>query len=400
MGRLGADQITGGDAIEIGEYLAAHKGASASDLIDKLLALLVTTADGDRLTPEKIGELSLAEKEDFAEKLLVAEDHLYRMQVMEKTKGDDGKVSVSFKMGDVVLPRGLNETAIDYFKRAYTHNEDEQAKKFAAAMGPRLDLDNAIKNLTGWAKPSALDALAKNFAISDSLSKRLAGWYGVGNEFSKIAPSFRDPLRDLPQLNVPGFGLTNRFTDGQDEPGSGDIEASRTMSESLIRNLRDPAVDTNEKLDVLIERFDHFEVIAGQTVELVQSMNAAATGLLTSFSEGAKSTERFARRSIWIAGMALAVGIFVPLIQAGYDNRKSHQQDGEAKALVTEIVRQVTGSEQQASTGIRETIANQANRVHADQAELAKAIAAVGDALRGLNERRSAPTGSENPAKP
>jgi predicted negative regulator of RcsB-dependent stress response len=89
--------------------------------------------------------------------------------------------------------------------------------------------------------------------------------------------------------------------------------------------------------------------------------------------------------------------VLIAAFQLGYGIWQSRQQDGETKAIVENIVRQVTSSQQEASNGIRETITNQADRVHADQAGLAKAITAVGEALRDLNEQRS-PSGSSGSA--
>src|ERR1700722_11399458 len=383
MGRLGANRITGGDAIKIGEHLAAHKDASASALIDKLLALLVITADGNGLTPEQITGLSAAEKEDFSENLLRTHDYMNRKQSIERNTDGKGETVVSFKKGDVILERNPDEKPSEFFKRIYTAYNERQNRLMARALGMNTDLDKAIKNLTGWAKPSALDALSANAAISDSLSAKIAAI-----RFPEIPAltSLPDSLRGFSGFKAPSFGLgipgTNGAGSADDDSTSTDFPKSPLFD---VTNLpRSPVYDTNERLDSLIERFDRFEGIAVEAAQLVKTMTDAASVLLQSFGEGAKSTEQYARRSISIAIIALMTTILIAAFQLGYGIWQSSQQDGATKAIVESIVRQVTSSQQESSNGIRETITNQADRVHADQVGLAKAISAVGDALRSL----------------
>jgi hypothetical protein len=338
------------------------------------------------LEPKEIATLSAAEKEDFAEKLLQAEDHMYRDRTLERSKDGEGKITVGFRKGDVVLPRNPGESATEYFKRTYMRYQDETAKKIARMIAPQIDFDNVIKKLTGWAKPSALDALSANAAISDSLSKKIAALRLL--EIPAFT-SLHDSLHGLSGLKIPAMGLGIPGVNG---PGSTDddstpTELPRALSSDVIKALRSPVYDTNERLDNLIERFDRFEGIAVETVELVKTMNDAASGLLQSFGEGAKSTEQYARRSIRIAVIALMAAILIPAFQLGCGIWQSHHQDDETRAIVEAIVRRVTSSQQEASNGIREAIANQADRVHLDQTEITKAVTALGDVLRVLNER-------------
>jgi hypothetical protein len=380
-GRLVVEALTGGHMLDIEELLTHRKQTSPSELIDIFIASLTKTEDGKRLTPDQIKSLSDAEKEDFAEKLVQAEDDMYRESIKETHKNDKGEIVLEFRKGDVILPRDDKEPASAYFYRVYTNYKSEMAKRFASAFALPTGLAQSVMGLTGWAKPSALDALVRNATLSDSLSKNLAAVRTLG---TSPLESWNASLKGS-SLERFRSGLRDQATDDDDSTSPERAATSLgAASDDLYRNLRNPVVDTNERLDTLIVRFDKFEGIAVQTVELVQSMNDAALGLLQSFAEGAKSTERFARRSIWIAGMALSVAILMPLFQIGYDIRKSHQHDGDTQAIVQEVVHQVTASQQQTANEIRDALTSQSAHTHTDQAELAKVIAAASDALRAL----------------
>ncbi len=256
-----------------------RKGISASELTDLFIATLAKTEAGANLTREQAESLSAAEKDDFAEQLLKAEDHMYREQVREKTKDEKGNITVHSRKGDVTLPRSPDEPATQYLQRAFAHYENETAKKIADAISPTLNLAASIKNLTGWAKPSALDALSANAAISNSLSTKIAAMRLPG---IPVLTSLQDSLRSLSGLKIPptGLGIPRVNDAGSAEDDSTPTELPKTPFPDVIKLPRSPVYDTNERLDSLIERFDRFAGIAVETVELVKTMNDAASGLL------------------------------------------------------------------------------------------------------------------------
>lgn len=147
-----------------------------------------------------------------------------------------------------------------------------------------------------------------------------------------------------------------------------------------------PVHGTNERLDGLLERFDWFETIATQTVELVHSMNTAASGLLDAFAKGAQDTEKFSRRSIWIAFMALLVAILTPIFQVWREGKKSGQQDEDTKQIVQTVLQQIRDAQQNTFNETNGAMFERLNRAHEDEAELAKAISALSKEIRALKE--------------
>ena len=399
MGKLPVSRLRLKDWMSVSKQAHVRKDISASELTDLFIATLAKTEADANLTPEQIGLLSGAEKEDFAEQFLNAEDHMYREQLREETKDDKGNVTATLTKGKITLPRRSGESGTQYLQRAFEHYEKEIAKGMADAIGPTLNIAASIKNLTGWAKPSALNSLSANAAISDSLSAKIAAMRLP--DMHAIA-SLQGSLRSLSALKNPliGLGIPGVNDAGSAEEDNTSTALPKPPLYNAIKLPRSPVYDTNERLDSLIERFDRFEGIAIETVALVKTMNDAASGLLQSFGDGAKTTEQYARRSIRIAIIALTTTIFIAAFQLGYGIWQSRQQDGETKAIVEEIAHQVMNSQQEVLTVIREAINNQTDRVHADQSRIAKAIAAVGEALHDLDERRLPATNLRTPAKP
>lgn len=380
LGRLVVGPLLGGHMIDIEKQLGRRKKLTPLEFIDIFISAIVVTSDGKKLTSEQIEEISAEEKELFAEGLVETNDYLYRKIVYEKTKDENGRTVLNSKLGEIKLARKPEEKAIEYFQRAYMHHLTELREKWRSTLRPLSDISKFAQNLAGWAKPRAIDELIRNSAVSDSLTQNLNILRAAGSlRNSPLGGTFRD----LAGLNNPRDSLPPNLFDEESERAGRILPMAETKAFE-IPIIPNPIHGTNDRLDNLIGRFDKFEVIAGQTVELVQSMNNAASSLLQSFAEGAKSTEQFSRRSIWIAAMALAVGIFMPVVQVGYDIWKSREQDGQTKVAIEEVVRQVTASQQQASNGVRDILASQADRTHLDQVQLANAITALEETLKTL----------------
>ncbi|MBN9564447.1 MAG: hypothetical protein J0H14_27540 [Alphaproteobacteria bacterium] len=353
FGRLLVERLTIRRMVSV-EKLLNDKRPSPSKLIDILIASLARTTDRNRLTLNQVGRLSQAEKEDFAEQL-----------------------ALSNKNKDENIPRNINESAIDYFHRCYMKGR-EKIETFVESMGP------SVKGLASWTDPTTLHALMRNAGVSADLTRKIAEANALkANGAFSLATS----LKGL----APKWSGTDHLAGkiGTMAAGTGEVEMDTPPRAPSITMPPNSALETNKLLDSLIARFGRFEDVAMQTVELVQSMNTAASGLLKSFAEGAISTERFARRSIWIAIIALLVAIFMPLFQIGYDIWKSRQQDSETSAIVQKVVRQLTEAQQHASDDIRRAMTDQSDRAHSDQAELAKALSSLSDAIRTLRERPS-----------
>jgi hypothetical protein len=339
LGRLIVENLTLSRLLAIEERLNDRRDITPAELIDIFIATLAKTEEGERLTPEQIRSLSPGEKEDFAEQLVRAEDHMYRERHIEKRKNENGEIVLSHRKGDISIPREENESASAYFHRVFMKYRD--------------GLFHFAKSVTGWASPSTISALARNATISDSIARTIAS------------------------------GL---FKGGKNEAHAIPIEQPAISPFSFPQN---PVHGTNERLDGLLERFDRFENIAGQTVELVHSMNAAASGLLEAFVEGARATDRFSRRSIRIALIALFVAIIMPLIVIGYDVWKTHQQDDDTKRVVQGIVQQIIDAQRKSSNELSSAMADRLNHDHADEAAIARALSSLSEEIRALREKTS-----------
>ena len=75
MGKLVVGRLRFKNLADISKEIHKRKVVSASDLIDLFIATLAQTEAGQSLTAEQIRYLPAAEKEDFAEQLLKAEDY-------------------------------------------------------------------------------------------------------------------------------------------------------------------------------------------------------------------------------------------------------------------------------------------------------------------------------------
>jgi hypothetical protein len=362
LGRLVVDDFTVGHMMKLERSISKKKETSPTDLIDNFILELAKREDGSQLSEEQVSEIGESEKEDFAEQFLAAEDHLYREQIPDYVKDDKGQTTARYRKGEVILPREPNEPAIQYFSRAYNAYRERQNERFRK-------LARASVGSGNWATTLAVNALAKNFQVSDGLSKNLAAIRG----FDKAGVG---PLADA----FKGVG-------------GGNQDPLPLHSITLPPN---PVWETNEHLNELVERFDRVEAIAIQAVELVQTMNTAASSLVASFREGAESTERFARRSIWMAFIALATSFVMPLFQVWHEDSKSQRQDAATK----EIVRQLTDVQQRASANVRDAIAAQDDRAHIDQVDLVKAISALRDVLQVAIDRQKQGGGQPDISKP
>ena len=188
--------------------------------------------------------------------------------------------------------------------------------------------------------------------------------------------------------------LNELFKGGKNEVHATSIERLGQPTIKPFPIPRNPVHDTNERLDGLLERFDRFENIAEQTVQLVQSMNTAATGLLGAFVEGARATDRFSRRSIWIAGMALFAAIITSPIQISYDVWKTRQQDEDTKRIVQGIVQQIIDAQRKSSNDLSSAMSERLDHAHADEAAIAKALSSLSDEIHALKNKTASPLSS------
>jgi hypothetical protein len=237
------------------------------------------------------------------------------------------------------------------------------------------------------ALPSTLEALYKNARIDDSLTRNLAALRDLGR------PSIFSLTDALRAQTVPGltYGLGRLPSNGEISSDTDEEDQPNSSSLPSIHIPKPLAAETNERLRELVSRFDRVEVIAVQAVELVQTMNTAANGLLDKFTQGARASETFSRRSLTIALIALAATFIMPAAQIGYDLWKSYRHDGADRVITQEIVR----AQQEAAAGISRSLTNQTDRSQMNQVELVKAIDMLNNSIRVLKDQLATIRGKE-----
>ncbi|CCJ06769.1 hypothetical protein [Methylocystis sp. SC2] len=410
FGRITVDNLTITRLAKIEKAIKDRGGNSPIEFIDILIGTLAKDEKGKHLTPEQIASLSSEEKEHFAEQLLNYVEYMYHDLVIEQSENDKGETTVSCRKGDVTIPRNENESATAYLQRTFSKYLEKQAKIFEE-ISPKGLNDSLAKSVLGWASPSTLSALTRNAKISDQIAQTLAltrtnDALSRWNDIAKAS----DPLTRLSDILKPNDALSrwndiSRVTDGfaglNNSIKAAEAASKAFKAEHLTPKIKDvfggtkfeipkpppnPIHGTNERLDGLLERFERFETLAGQTVELVHSMNTAASGLLEAFANGARDTEKFSRRSIKIAWIALSAAIVMPIGQTGYDIWKSQQQDAETKRLVQGVVQQFLDTEQKSSNGFKNAISERLNQSQADEADIAKALLSLSSEIRALRE--------------
>lgn len=392
LGRLTIDGLNARHMLDVEEMLGGRK-ISPAELTDALLAVLARTESGKSLDQTQIGQISAKEKEDFADQVVKAEDHFYCDQIAAYKKNDKGKNVVSYQNEEIVLPREPAETATDYLYRGFMRQREKFTAIAAKLVGPPID----IAKLSNWADSSIINQIARNTEISGALSKNLAAMRVLGGLNLASASPLLKVAMAVPKPPSWGRGATGSL-DAKDADQTRDEPSTRIMG-GFPPN---PAVVANERLADLVGRFDRVEVMAGQAIELVQSMNGIASGLLQKFVEGANSTERFGRSSILFARTSISVAVVALLLtvfQVGYDVWKSRNADEETRLIVKEVVSQITDAQRQTATEIRGTISDQTDRNHADQSELAKAITSLVDAVHALKERPARGQSDKLPAR-
>ncbi len=367
FGRLIVDNLIVKYWTEIEKKLEGRNDVSAAELIDIFIATLAKTEGGAHLSDEQIASLSSAEKEDFAEQLVTAEDYLYRESIREETKDEKGGTVLNFRKGDITIPRKDGEPASTYFQRVFKAYNEKSRSDFERTTGALL------KSATGWASPATLRAIANNGARSQSLATAVA----AARAASRISFSTKDMFSNAT------FGKIT----GVEQPHF-----------KLPPPPRNPVHDTNERLDGLIQRFDRVDDMAQQAVGLVQSMNEAASGLLEKFTDGARSTERFSRTSIWIALIGLFVALIgvgaamiMPVVQMRHDDSKSTQQDASDQRQLKSILKQLDDERMESTQSLRELkilLSEQLNRAETQEHEISSALSSLNSELEAMRKEK------------
>jgi hypothetical protein len=203
-----------------------------------------------------------------------------------------------------------------------------------------------------------------------------------------------DPIRGWAGANT--FDALERARQLSDTIGRGPLaalqdaqrHAEMVESAEAFRPLpmpRNPLLKTNEHLEDLKQEFEASRAQTANLFELVRSVNSAATGLLTTFAEGAIRNDAFSKRSLIIAMIALAAAVLMPTIQITYDILK--KPDVETRMAIERLSTDLSKTQSQAAKDLRNTVAEALDRSatlqRADVARVEGADAARVEELNG-----------------
>jgi hypothetical protein len=289
LGKALADQTLGGP--ELTRLLLAALGkrvpAPATDEPEHAPKEAQKEA-GNPLSADDARQLSDAEIENFAK--LFLEHHPYLLHSYENaeritTKNEKGEDVISLKPRPIDLPRKPDEKDSDYLARVFRRYVEEDRKRHEKMMKSFVD---PFRNL-GLSK-SALDMVRENALISSRLRETI------------------DPLRN--------FGLPRSAVDMMRENAlvadrlGGSVHATAVpepMPMPIFRPPRNPILDTNKRLDDILDRVEEMRPLVVQSADLIRSMNDAAIRMIGDFGRNARRAEFYTLLVIFIAAVSLIV---------------------------------------------------------------------------------------------
>lgn len=327
LGVLNCRHLGVGNIAKLAEQLEGSVAPSPDALVRDVLVLVATKQDGTTVTKDDAEKLEPAELEDFAEGFMRI-GSLLRGRESVTTDPNSEKTSHVLDMDSLAVPREDEESAVAYLGRVLP-GAVREANKRLSKRHERLkeQMDQSIARVTGWIRSDAVEALKRNARLSQQLSRELQSTLGSKN---RLTPTITP---------VP----------------------NKTFDLKLPRN---PILDTNERLDEVIQRFDQLEGAATTAISLVQGINEAASSILTTFAEGAQAAEVAQRKAV--RGQTIATGLAVIAILASLcaawyqvhaDDVRSKQDEAGTKFLVGELGRVISNGQIQALANLESSLA-------------------------------------------
>lgn len=290
------------------EALEEIEQASSAEFVASLLTVVGCKEDGNEITQEEAAELTDAEKEDFAEKFLEHNQHLYRKRVTKRRPNEDGETVVSFEDGEIEHHRQKDETTPDYLQRVFNLDLEQQKERMREMMEP---LEKSLAAHKKLFTPSFVNSLKETHSVQARLQDMI----------KQMRPS------------LPNLGVTGALEGGAARPA---ILAQPLHSPDL-KIPEDPIHDTNRSLGEVVDRLEEMNELALQTAETVGSVSNSATEFLVAFGAASNSADIASRRAIWIAAAAIVVAVVSTAFQIGYAEWRAYQNQITTDQMVNPI---------------------------------------------------------------
>lgn len=345
--------------------------ASGAEFVASLLTAVGRKEDGGEVAKEEAAGLTDAEKEDFAEKFLEHNQHLFRERVTKQRQNEEGETVVSFEDGEIEHPRQEGETASDYLLRVFKLDLEQQNERMRKMMEPFKNTLAAHKKLF---TPSFIESLKKTQSAQARLQDMI----------KQMRPSLPD---------LAGLGAKGALEGSATRPAI-HVQTPHTPALKIPTN---PIYDTNSSLREVVDRLEEMNELAFQTAETVGSVSNSATEFLVAFGAASNRADRASRRAIWIAGAAIIIAVVSTAVQIGYAEWRAHQNQIATGQTVNAIITHMEDmvAAQRANTKQLSDRIDENNQAVADS--LDRLTTAIGELSAPLRPPEAPPT---EPATP
>ena len=352
LDRIDAFPLTIGRMSEI-----EKKGSDTStSFMNVLISIVGRGSTGEELSEDEVAKLSDADRDRFAQKVLEFNPYLFRERVRESRKDEDGRVVLSFRDGDVKHQREEDESESDYLFRLFKIQTDELKKHARRVLGPVEDMLKANKRLF---TPSFLEAIQRSQSSAAQL----------GNMIDRL------------RIKVPDVSGGSAAADALKR-----IETPEVYRPELrvpdLSNFRSPLLDTNERLSDVLMKLDAMEGLALQMAETVRHVSETASQFIVDFGVATEKADRSSRRATWIAVSAIAVATVLTIVQIGYSEWRTQQEQGHTASAINAISARIEVS----AKAQRESMEEMGSKLNSDSIALKSSLDRLSIAAQKLAE--------------
>lgn len=211
-----------------------------------------------------------------------------------------------------------DETGSDYFVRVLRHYLDDQQlrlKKMLEPLSAQLasgQLTDSIKKMlepvssllaTNIYKNSTLESLRMNFSLSDQLKDSIKA-YDRSSFNGILGRAMYEPVTpQMPEIRIP----------------------------------ENPLIETNKRLNRVLELMESVRPLASQSAELISNMNETALRMQSDSISNARKTEWYTRVAIGIAVLSLVVSSFFSWLSYSNAKHDAAKNDKQIEAFQKEI---------------------------------------------------------------
>lgn len=293
---------------------------TSTSFMNVLISTVGRGSSGEELTEGEVSRLSDTDRDRFAEKVLEFNPYLFRERVRERRKDEDGRVILSFRDGDVEHQRAKGESESDYLFRLFKIQVAQLKEHARRVLAPVEDMLKANKRLF---TPSFLEAIQRSQSSAAELGNMIdrlrIKMPSVSGEAATAAALGRIKSPDVyrPELRVPD-----------------------------LSNFRSPLLDTNERLSDVLNKLEAMEGLALQMAETVERVSDTATQFIVDFGVATERADRSSRRAIGIALSAIAVAAVLTIVQIGYLELRTRQEQRNTATEINAISAQIEANEE------------------------------------------------------